>query len=542
MNKHRPAQFFVLLAIIGLALATWAIVEGRVQRAETADAMAHEAEMLANALGPALASAAAASRELDEVLAWRLLDNARLIARMHEGGHLSQLGLDEIIDQNDLDSVAVVDREGAVVLRANDDIPPAVLDRTRDAWNGEAEEVILGLTTEAGVEHLTVASSIRGGGVVVVRIHAVSGRTFARRLGVENLLVGLLGSERVLYLSFREEPEGIQHQVTWDAGAIPPPLVEGSHVRELRGRSVFEVVVPIASPAGRTASLRVGLDAAPLVRSAVSATRRTVLIGIVLVAFSLALVGVALLARWRTVERAESASRLAGAEAARRRSERLASAGALAAGLAHEVRSPLNTIVVAAQRIERKHPDGECNDFASTIRSEVRRLDTVLRQFLDLARPVSEERENTELSRIAEEVRSLLSAEAEEMGLRLEPVAGSGAVVADRSSILRSVINLVHNAMEASPRGAVIELSVAEADGGVGIHVLDRGRGIDESKAQDLFDAFVTTRAEGTGLGLALVRRVAEEHGGYCRLTNRPGGGAEAVLWLPEPVKGGAAA
>jgi len=103
----------------------------------------------------------------------------------------------------------------------------------------------------------------------------------------------------------------------------------------------------------------------------------------------------------------------------------------------------------------------------------------------------------------------------------------------DRESIRRALINLVHNAMEASPRDGAIELVIHEEEGGVGIHVLDRGTGIDEAEADHLFDAFVTTRAEGTGLGLALVRRVAEEHEGRCDLTRRSGGGTDAVLWLP---------
>jgi signal transduction histidine kinase len=529
----------LLLAVFGLALALWAFAEARTQRAETADALAAQAQTLANTLGPSLAAAAAATRELDELLTGRLLDGAHLIARLHEAGALTLDGLAQIVDRNDLDSIVVVDSNGVVGLEAGEPIPPDVLGEVHDALAGGADEVILGATIEEGVGHLAVASAIPAGGTVVVRIHSTTGRTFAGQLGVENLLHRLLGSEGVLYLGYHEEPSGIRTEATWDGGPVPPPIDDRSELRELRGRTVFEVEVLVASPAGTEAFLQVGLDGAPLVRAAVSATRRTTLIGVVLVVFSLSLTGIALISRWRAIEREEAASRLAAAEAARRRGERLAAAGALSAGLAHEVRSPLNAIVLAAQRIERKHPDeSDCHRFAATIRSEVHRLEAVLRQFLELARPVDDERQLTDLRTVAEEVRGLLMTEAEETGGRIEPVRGSGAAVVDRNSVRRALINLVHNAMEAGPRDGAIELVVQEENGGVGIHVLDRGTGIDEAEVDHLFDAFVTTRAEGTGLGLALVRRVAEEHGGSCHLTNRGDGGAEAVLWLPAVLTG----
>ena len=538
-HRLRPAVMIALLAVFGLALALWALVEVRAQRAETAEALAAQAQVLANTLGPSLAAAAAATRELDELLTGRMLDGAHLIGRLHDAGALSTDELAWIVDRNDLDSVVVVNPSGRPILEAGEEIPLDVLAQVQEASSGGADEVILGATVEMGIEHLAVASGTAGGGAVVVRIHSTTGRTFAGQLGVENLLLSLLGSEGVLYLGFGVEPGGVRNEAAWDGGSVPPPVDGRSELRQVRGRTVFEVEVPVDSPAGTRALLQVGLDGAPLARAVASATRRTALIGVVLVAFSLCLTGIALVSRWRSLEREEAAGRLAEAEAAHRRSDRLAAAGALSAGLAHEVRSPLNAIVLAAQRIERKHPhESDCHNFAGTIRSEVRRLDAILRQFLELARPVGDERQLADLRGVAEEVRGLLTAVAEERGGRIEAVRGSGSAIVDQNSIRRSLINLVHNAMEAGPPDGTIELVVQEEDGGVGIHVLDRGTGIDEAEADHLFDAFVTTRAEGTGLGLALVRRVAEEHGGACRLVNRSGGGVEAILWLPTTATG----
>jgi len=533
LTRLGPTLTTVVLALLGLALGAWALLEAGSQRAETAATLAGQARALAGTLGPSLAATAAATRELDELLTDKLLGSARLIARLHAAGTLSAAELDVIVDRNDLDSVVVVDRTGRVALEAGEGIPPGILGQVGDAARGRADDVVLAPSMEMGVEHLAVASAIPRGGAVVVRIHATTGRTFAARIGIDNLLDRLVGSEGVLYLAYREEPGGIRSEATWDGGALPPPD-PGPGLSEVRGRTAFEVEVPVDSPAGTEAFLRVGLDGAPLVRAGLSAMRRTTLIGVALVVFSLSVGGIALVARRRALEREDAARRLSDAESARKRSERLAAAGALTAGLAHEVRSPLNAIVLAAQRIERKHPqESDCAAFAGTIRAEVRRLEAVLRQFLELARPVAGERRAADLGAIAEEVRELLLAEAEGAGAKIDPVRGSGTAVVDRDSIRRALINLVHNAVEAGPTVGAVEMVVCEEDGGVGIHVLDRGSGIDETQVEHLFDAFVTTRSEGTGLGLTMVRRVAEEHGGRCSLASRPGGGTEAVLWLP---------
>jgi signal transduction histidine kinase len=272
----------------------------------------------------------------------------------------------------------------------------------------------------------------------------------------------------------------------------------------------------------------------PLEQAALSGMRRTLLVGLVLAIYSLATVSLAGVNRLRAVEKEESARRLAHAESARMSSERLAAAGVLAAGLAHEVRSPLNAIGLAAQRLERagsEQPD--CREFAGRIRQEVRRLEGVLQEFLEFARPVSEKRERVELARLASEVVELLRPEAEGRNVRLELDPGTAEVRADPEAVRRAMINLLKNAVQASPEGGDVRIAV-DRDGARGrFRVLDRGPGIEPGAEERLFDAFFTTRTSGSGLGLSLVKRIAEEHGGSCSLSNRPDGGAEACLWLP---------
>jgi signal transduction histidine kinase len=534
MRSPRRTLLAALTVIALVALAGWTVLEARRQRQHTETVLTEAANLLARALGPGLVAASAAVRELDEIVTWKLLDNSRLLAELELTGPTSPQRLELLTEENGLDTVAFLDALGTEEFATGPTLDPAVLSEIEDVLRGRTEELVLGSSLDADAELILVAVARSGGGAVVVGVEASAARTFARRLGVENLLGSLAGTEGVLYLAYQELPQGLAVEASWDGGPVPPASDTSRGLRPLRGRSAFEAEMLLEPFPGRQAALRVGLDGAPLERASAAAMRRTLLVGVVLVACALAAAGFALVNRLRAREREQAARRLADAEAARQRSERLAAAGALTAGLAHEVRSPMNAIGLAAQRLERKLQEkGELQALARRVRREVVRLETILREFLELASPVSRQRKSVDLGALGREVCDLLGAEAEECEVVLEPPAGSASVDADSGAIRRAMINLVRNAVQASPAGGRVSVAVTEDDEEATVSITDEGTGVDPDIQDRIFDAFVTGRPSGTGLGLALVRRVAEEHGGIAALTNRPSGGAEALLRLP---------
>lgn len=534
MFPVRPPRLTVLILVLilaGIVVLVWAVHESRRQRQEIERALTTQASILAESLEPGFVAASNASRELDEIVAWKLLDNARLLAELHGYGAPRRERLEELAEANGLDSVVFFDRRGAVELLVGEEAATRLVADLEDLLSGAVDESILGSTIEADVEHIAAAVALPDGGAVLVRAHESTAKTFARRLGVENLLQRLVGS-RVLYLSYREEPGGLRAESSWDGGPLPPPSGD-ARLHEVRGKSAFEVDIPATAPAGRTARIRVGLDGLPLHQAAAAATRRTLLIGLVLAGIGLAGITAAGVSHTLNVERAEAARRVAALEAARRSSERLAAAGTLTAGLAHEVRSPMNAINLAAQRLERQlQGRDEPHSMARRIRDEVQRLEAILREFLEFASPVSDRRRETDLAELAREVLDLLEDEAKERSVRLE-VQGAARATIDENAVRRSLINLVRNAIQASPEDGAVEVVVLQDTAATTIRVLDEGPGIDPRDGEKVFDPFFTTRVSGTGLGLALVRRVAEEHGGRVEVRNRPAGGAQAVFRLP---------
>ncbi len=522
------------LLVLAMALAAWAIHEGRNQRRETAEVLAAQATLLARTLGPGLEAASTAAREIEETSTAKVLENTRILAVLQQSGGLTAAAAGALAEQNDLDSIVHLDRAGSQSVSVGAPVPDALRRQAVEVIEGKADEMILGPQMEDGVEHIAAVVRTVDGGAVIVRVHARSNLAFSGTIGAANLLQRLAGSGGVLYLGYTVSPGGEPLEASWDGEPIPPGLDAGDGRRTVRGREVYEVVVPVSAPAGFQASLRVGMDGRPLAAASASAVRRTAMVGIVLSVFSLALVFIALLTRSRAVEREAAARRLAEVETARRRSERLAAAGALTAGLAHEVRSPLNAISLAAQRIGRTHPpQDDVGRFAAKVRGEIGRLEAILREFLELASPVGRSRKQTDLRVISGEVVELLTDEAESTGVRLTLSGPPCPAPVDPESIRRSLINLVRNAIQASPAGGEVRVETTAANGFVQVGVSDEGPGVDDATAEQLFDAFVTNQAGGVGLGLALVRRVAEEHGGSATLRSRKNGGALARLKLP---------
>jgi signal transduction histidine kinase len=205
----------------------------------------------------------------------------------------------------------------------------------------------------------------------------------------------------------------------------------------------------------------------------------------------------------------------------------------LLAGIAHEIRNPLGGMELftgllseeLAGRPEAAHVD--------RIRIELKTLSRVVDEFLDYARARPLQTEPCELDGLVAEVGMLVQPIAAERGITVE-VSALGTCPADREKLRRALLNLARNAVEASPDGAAVEIT-AHADGGgrAVIEILDRGPGFGPEAREKLFRPFFTTKARGTGLGLALAKKVADAHGGTLELLPREGGGTVARLALP---------
>ncbi len=204
----------------------------------------------------------------------------------------------------------------------------------------------------------------------------------------------------------------------------------------------------------------------------------------------------------------------------------------LLAGIAHEVRNPLGALDLFVGLLAEELAGRPEAAHVARLRSELASLEKVVGEFLDFARVRPQVREDVDLAAIAGEVADLCGPLAAGRTVSIT-TEGKGSVRADREQLRRALLNLTRNAVEAAPPASEVVLS-ARVDGRVAtLEVLDRGPGLSAEARAHLFRPFFTTRERGTGLGLALAKKVADAHGGTLRLIDRDGGGTAAKLELP---------
>jgi two-component system, NtrC family, sensor histidine kinase HydH len=221
-----------------------------------------------------------------------------------------------------------------------------------------------------------------------------------------------------------------------------------------------------------------------------------------------------------------------------RRGERLASLGRLAAGVAHEIRNPLSSIRGFAQYFRNRFKDREEErEYASIMVKEVDRLNRVITELLDFARPKEPRREPHALETVFDQSLRLLQPELEKKQVEVqrdfEPRLP--LVRVDRDQISQAILNLLLNSLESIDAGGKIRIRLGKRDSppSLRVEISDTGRGIPREDLGKVFEPFFSTKRKGTGLGLAIVHQIVESHGGDIAVESREGTGTTFRITLP---------
>ncbi len=568
----------IVLASLAVALGLVALVwyDSVATRRELLGLLRQHALALRETVSAAARSNQAAAALSASQLGERLLEQARTLAALDREGHLTRSALDEVARRDPLVGIVVFgadgSREGAAGHgpgagggRGPGGGPgggqgrgggglgrgPGGQGRGMGGGAGVArqlldegqQEVVTGIHGPrwGGAERIAAGVRRVRGGAIVVTVDASEIARLERPASLDSMLDEITrSSPEIAYTVF--EYEGGRLAFGDAPAAAGAPTTNGERERTVAGRPVLELVsdIPIA---GQTAHLQLGmrLDNVRRVERRMSLRLlASVVAASVLVALAFGLAGLG--RRYGALS-----ERHARAQEALRRRDRLTAMGELASTVAHEVRNPLNAVGMTAQRLRREFlaavPAGsgeraELQELLDVMSSETQRIDRIVQQFLDYARPPRLAPEPTDLAALVQTLVERTRPLAEARGVTLETdVPSGGEACVDASQLRQALDNLVRNAIEATPQGGRVAVVARCETGGCVVEVRDTGAGIAPDQLPRIFDLYFTTKAEGTGVGLAVTQQIVTAHGGTIEVDSTPGRGTTMTVRLPAKIE-----
>ncbi len=561
----------VALGLVGLV---W--LDYRATRGELVGLLREQAHALRESVAAAARSNRAASAFAAAQLGERLLDQARALAVLDGQGRLTPGALEAVAKRHPLFRVTVFaadgSREDMLAAPAPEGQPGGRGPRpgwtrggagpaggpgggpgrgrgggagpgrwaagvVRQILQEGKDEVVTGAhASRWGGERVAAGVKRARGGAIVVTVDATEIAALEKPASLESLLEEVTsGSPEIAYTVFEHADGRIAF------GDVPPdaPASSGERSLTVGGRPVLEFASDVPLAGGEAARLRLGMrldDVRRVEERMLLRLVTTVAAAAVLVALAFGLAGL----RRRYGVLSEKHAR---AEEALRRRDRLAAMGELASTVAHEVRNPLNAVGMTAQRLKREFlgaapadagDRAELEELLSVMTSETQRIDRIVQQFLEYARPPRLAPETVDLGALVRDVGERARSLAEARGVAVEVEATeTGTALVDPAQLRQALDNLVRNAVEATPEGGRVSLAARRESGGHAIEVRDTGRGIEPDHLPRIFDLYFTTKADGTGVGLAVTQQIVAAHGGTIEVDSRPGAGTTMTVRLP---------
>ncbi|MDP2754854.1 MAG: ATP-binding protein, partial [Nitrospirota bacterium] len=223
-----------------------------------------------------------------------------------------------------------------------------------------------------------------------------------------------------------------------------------------------------------------------------------------------------------------------------REAEHLSGIAQLARGIAHEIRNPLNFISLSIDHLREKYAPLEnvekekFESLITSIKHEIQRLNKLVGDFLDCGKPLRLSLQEVDMSSLIDDVIALVWAKAEKDGIRIHRQGGElPKLYLDPELIKTCILNVILNAFQAMPAGGDLTVSTKASDSRVSIIIEDTGLGVSKENLPRLFDPFFSTKSTGLGLGLAMTKRVVEEHGGKVDFQSIEGKGSNVTISLP---------
>ena len=478
-----------------------------------------------------------------------LVELAREVDGIWKTAELSDAALRKIAERESLWLIAVLDEEGTVVFQSKDF--PDSTPHHAPTVASRHEEIIIDLFNRLGKPDEVGYIALRrkdGSGTIVVALDDRGLRHWSTKIAIKKAIEEVGWGEGMAYLVVTDRYQ----RALGRSGAVPEKSDrENVHIQSIlagtlktasrkidreNGGNILEILAPVHLDNKIVGLIRIGL-----VRDRTDAILKENKYAVFVSTALIVMIGI--MTMWILYQNQNShLARMEEMERKLQHAERLSALGQLAAGVAHEIRNPLNAISMATQRVQREYiPQDESKQasfrrITGVIRDEIRRLNEIIEEFLTFSKSRRLDFRCHSITEVLQKLTNLIREEADLKGISIETTFADNNVTVsmDVNKMKQALYNIMKNAMESISHEGTITVSTEWAyDNTVHIKVTDTGSGLTKEEIHRIFNPEYTTKEKGLGLGLALAHEIVRGHRGEIKVESEVGKGSTFEVILP---------
>jgi len=489
------------------------------------------------------------SFSLQETLVLSLLDLARDIDVKCGTGVFSEQDIKDLASKKHIWVVALLNEHGAVTFQ-NRPLPEGLLSRVTSVI-ARSEDITINFFGPPGRNSEDIRFvAVRGkaaSGITLIALNDNGFRYWSSKVAVQNAIEEVGSRQGVSYFvvlnprgetlgSTGASPQKWKEEERVKRDLLTGQMSSASHKVALGNQKILEIFAPFSLDGGVAGIARLGLKR-DRTNEILKQNRSRIFISMALVV----LVGV--LSMWFLYQNQNKhLARMEDAARRLRQAERLSALGQLGAGVAHEIRNPLNAIGMASQRLQAEYLPADTKEreefsrLTGIVRDEVRRLNGIIEEFLTFSRSRRLKLRRSSVTELLQKVVDVIKEEAESRQITINTRWGKSPAMVrmDADKLQQALLNIIKNAMESTSGAGKITVSVESREKDqIIVNITDTGSGIAPEEIDRIFDPGYTTKEKGLGLGLPLAYEIIRAHGGEVRLQSNKGSGTTFEIILP---------